>query len=416
MIQVILKYRSVFIRIGAMLIASLLIIALTEKTEENAEDKKLKNSEITLWYNDNRFDNYYAKMAEKYKKDTGITVHVKYISDLNYLEKIAENSAKQDENCEIPDIYMLNSQNLEAAYSYGIAGIVDDDKLNSKNYPDTALDAVRYHGHYVAYPLAYDTAFMVYNTAYMQQAPASFDDIINYAFSYDSTANPEIHYILKWNVRDLLYNYEFIGGSLEFGGKSGDDASILNIKNDYVKQSCMYYQNIAKVFSEDNSKSDFSWIVDSFSKGETVCAIMKSADLIRLNQLNETNKIAFKVCKMPSLNKELTTRALSETNTLVVNFMSDKEKQAEEFAKYLSYKKSDQIYSYIGLMPARTTKYKDENLKVIEQQYQESAQLPKLITSEDYFVRLQSTLNKIWNGEDINSSLDGLCQTYIDRE
>ena len=118
---------------------------------------------------------------------------------------------------------------------------------------------------------------------------------------------------------------------------------------------------------------------------------------------------------MPSLSKKLVTRPLSLTNVMVINLMSDKDGPAEKFAKYIAYEKSNLIISQTDLLPAKKTKYKDDNYKLIQQQYNDSAILPKMIITEDYFVRLQSTLNKIWNGEDVNSILDGLYQTYLER-
>lgn len=410
--RAILQWKSILVRVTVMFVISILIIFL-DKEVNPENDNRAQSKEITLWYNDIRYEKYFKTITKSFKEDTGITVKPQYISDVDYLEKIAEKSANERED--MPDIYLLNSQDLEAAYRYGIAKIEDNSIISNKNYPDTALRAVQYHGQTIAYPLSYDTVFMVYNTSYMKQAPATFDDIIDYASSYDSTLNTNIHYILKWNVKDLLYNYQFIGGYIQFGGDAGDDSKLINLNNQNVKQASSYYQNLSTIFTEDNSKDDFSWIVDSFTSGETVCALIRTEELKHLAQQNDKDEISFKVCKMPSLSKKLVTRPLSLTNVMVINLMSDKDGPAEKFAKYIAYEKSNLIISQTDLLPAKKTKYKDDNYKLIQQQYNDSAILPKMIITEDYFVRLQSTLNKIWNGEDVNSILDGLYQTYLER-
>ena len=82
--------------------------------------------------------------------------------------------------------------------------------LNTENFPQTALDAVTYQGHAVAYPLYFETSALVYNRTYLEQAaaeletdeasliPKTIDDIRNFADAYNAPETVESLELLAW--------------------------------------------------------------------------------------------------------------------------------------------------------------------------------------------------------------------------
>lgn len=85
--------------------------------------------------------------------------------------------------------------------------------LNTENFPQTALDAVTYQGHAVAYPLYFETSALVYNQTYLEQAaaeletdevsliPKTIDDIRNFADEYNAPETVES--VFRWDVSDF---------------------------------------------------------------------------------------------------------------------------------------------------------------------------------------------------------------------
>ena len=193
------KNKSAIIRTLTEIIVMVISVSIIILLAENGVSFKHKNKyrvdekELNIWYNDLKYETYFSKLSKEYEKDTGIKVNAAYMSDIDYLENINKANKKIDETLgEAPDIYLIDSEELEAAYRYGLAAENDNPIYNSDNYSETALNAITYKGKYVAYPLTFDTEFMIYNNEYFKSAPESFDSIVNYAKNFNSAENPDI--------------------------------------------------------------------------------------------------------------------------------------------------------------------------------------------------------------------------------
>lgn len=415
------KNKSAIIRTLTEIIVMVISVSIIILLAENGVSFKHKNKyrvdekELNIWYNDLKYETYFSKLSKEYEKDTGIKVNAAYMSDIDYLENINKANKKIDETLgEAPDIYLIDSEELEAAYRYGLAAENDNPIYNSDNYSETALNAITYKGKYVAYPLTFDTEFMIYNNEYFKSAPESFDSIVNYAKNFNSAENPDIKYIMYWNAEDIFHNYGFVGNYLNIGGVNGDDKSAVNINTDEVKKAFSYYTSLASVF-RIGIDEDYSRIPESFINGEIVCSIVTMNEFNNIKNAENPKGISYSACVLPALNEELSSKSLSCTETLVVNYMSDKEKMAKAFAEYATYKRVDMIYDNTGLLSARHTNYMNEFYSIIQEQYDKSCSLPKLMMTSDYFMQTQSVLNKAWQGEDVSEYLDKMNDTYTTR-
>lgn len=415
-----MKYmKNVLTEIVVMIISVSIIIFAAEKCESVSEDSYKKHNgiekELTVWYNDKNYDNYFNAIAKEYEKVTGIKIKSVYVSDVDYLENINKANKNTDDSLgDAPDVYLIDSDELEAAYGYGLAAVNNDTVYNESNYAKTALDAVTFKGKYVAYPFSFDTAFMIYNAAYFKDAPDDFQSIVMYAKNFDSAKNPDISHILYFNAEDVFHNLGFVGNYLNVGGTTGDDKTKININSDEVKSAFKAYTELSKVF-DVNILDDFSDISTEFMSGHIVCTIVNMEEFNQIRNYNNINGLVYKACMLPDISKDIKTKSVSCTDTFAVNYMSDKEQMAKDFAKYATYSRADMIYENTGYLPARNVNYMNEFYKVIKEQYDNSCSLPKLMVTNDYFIQLQSILNKAWQGEDISKNLDNMYEMYAVR-
>lgn len=151
-------------------------------------------------------------MALEYQDATGVRVVPVLKSGLEYLEAVNDASIAEES---MPDVYLISNDGLEKAYLAGLAVNVKDQNavLNTENFPQTALDAVTYQGHAVAYPLYFETSALVYNQTYLEQAaaeletdeasliPKTIDDIRNFADEYNAPETVES--VFRWDVSDF---------------------------------------------------------------------------------------------------------------------------------------------------------------------------------------------------------------------
>ena len=83
----------------AMVISVSIIILVADNSETfNRGEKETEDDGLTLWYNDQRYDDYFTSLATDYEKVKGIKVNVKYMSDIDYLENIGMDNVEKIEN------------------------------------------------------------------------------------------------------------------------------------------------------------------------------------------------------------------------------------------------------------------------------------------------------------------------------
>lgn len=401
--------------IALMFIMGMITVLFADWLTGDSDDKimtqgvmtpaEVNDNEVTVWYYNDEFTPFLEEAAVMYEKESGITLKCIKAEEENYLESVNNCNIS---NSDIPDIYIMNSSMLEKAV---LAGLTEEntkkDIFNNKIYSDTAISAVTYKGRMQAYPLNFDTSFMVYNTAYTNDAPATFDDIINFSNSVDEAISGQVENILLWDVKNLMYNYGFAGGYLEYGGKHGDDVSVKSFNNDKLVQAMAYYYNLNQIFSIDINTETYDDVITRFSQGKVVYAIIRTDGVKRIDETE--NHASYNLSVFPDLNSELVTKTLAVTNVAVVNPYSADCERAQKAAEYLSYNMADKMYEDTGKLSARKDiKYNNEQLGVILNQYDKSVNLPKLMEAGDFGAKLESVLSHIWQGADIGQSLSAL--------
>lgn len=385
------------------------------KTEKNPDSQASEKPYVTIWYSDETYRDYFEYATQQYETEYGIRINPVFVSAIDYLEQIyAANNSKSGE-VETPDIYLLDSTELEAAYGYGLADINEDDDYSEENYCDTALHAVTFHGKKVAYPLAFDTAFLIYNKKYFNQAPVTFDEISAYSDKFPHEENPNISKILDFNCKGLIYNYGFVGSYLEFAGADGDEESKIKLFNQQALEALVYYQGLIQKFGITQEAAAYTDYEQAFANESIACMIGTCSSIRQIDQYAEGKSLNYNVGLYPKLTASFDTCSLSITSTLVVNYLSGKKELAAEVARYLTLENTDLIYEKLQILPAKKTDTSDERYKQIYSQYEKSRALPKLMIANDYFMQLEIVLNKVLKGEDIASLLNELNTMYMIR-
>lgn len=407
---------KIFVEIIVMFAVSGIIILAADNHRPVvvSEDEKdnIDYSELTIWYNNKDYEKYLDCLAKEYHREKGIKLNIKYVSDIYYFDSINKaNNHTDDTYGSPPDVYMLSSEELEEAYGYGLASVNDSPLYNEENYSKTSLKAITYKGRYVAYPLAFDTAFMIYNTDYIPSAPNSINDILMYEENFKWEENPDISHVLYFNISDVLHTYAFAGKYINIGGENGDDSSIFTVDNENLSKSLSCYNSLSGRLRM-NLEEDFKELPNAFMEGKIICSIIDMKEFSEIRNMGNVREIKYNICEIPPFNEETDTKSLSYTQVMVVNYMSDKEDMAKELAEYASYYRTDLIYSNTGMLPARHIDYVDSFNETIQQQYDNSCILPKFRVTKDYYLQMQSLLNGAWKGNDIEEMIKNISETY----
>lgn len=417
---------------------------------------------VRLWYADDSLTEYLNQMAVNFYEEKDIRVEVKLVSGLEYLEQINHASLSEEENT--PDLFIVSNDSLEKAYLAGLAAPVQDSQsiLNSNNYPQTALNAVSYQDKIVGYPYYYETSALIYNKTYLEQIarkaveeelgiepqaseeeeteveqvtfvdpfegcddnvkeeamnkvetmiPSTIVDILTFADQYDAPEHVESFF--KWDVSDIFYNYFFIGNYISVGGDTGSDSTQINIYNSDAIASLKVYQELNQFFSIEASEVNYDSVVNEFAEGKIIFTIATSDILSKLQTAQEEGSFPYEygVAVIPDINKELSTKGMSVTETIAVNGYSENKEAANQFAAYLSYEHADTLYDRTHKIATnKNVSYENAWINVFNQEYEKSVPVPKMIETSNFWILLENSFTKVWSGENANTELKALSE------
>lgn len=447
-----MSFRSRFF--SAFLVAVMLCLVLYQglRMENGAGNQGIDvpggKETVHVWYTDEALTDYMNSRALNYMEEhEDVRIVPTLVSAVEYLETINKATMEQEV---YPDLFLLTNDSLEKAYMAGLATEITnpEQKVSSMNFPMTAIRAVTYDGKMVAYPFYYDTSIFLYNHTYLETmaktkaealasqaeadaaegeaaqeeaepavtvsgaddiVPQTFEEILAVADEYDAPEGVES--ILKWDVSDIFYNYFFAGNYMNIGGENGDDSTIVDVCNEQSVACMQMYQSLNQFFSIEADETDYNLVLDEFIQGKTLFTVATTDAIARLEQAKADGTFTWEygVTTMPDVNAELASKALSVTNTVVVNGFGQKKEIANDFASYLTCGVDASLYERTGkLAAASTVVYDNPKLAAAMDSYAESANLPKIMQASNFWVQLEVAYTGIWQGEDAQAKLQAL--------
>lgn len=444
-------------RILATVISLLMIvftlIAGRENTLEEVVAETTDNDSLIVWYTDDTLTDYLNKMAVEYHENMGVRVIPKLQPGQDYVESIYHASINEES---APDLYIIGSDVLEKATLSGCAVPIKDDRgiVCTDNFPEASIRAVTYHDNIVGYPLYFETTALIYNRTYLREmvtnmmiaekavaedgtednvsseseelasldaseveirtegcVPATFDELLTFADSYDAPAGVETFF--KWDVRDIFYNYFFVGDYIDIGGANGDDANIIDINNLDAIKALKVFQDMNQFFSFESADVTYKQVVQEFLEGKLIFATATTEIINTLNSAVESGEFEYEygIAMIPDINEDMLSRSLSVTTALAINGYSDKKDVANAFAQYLTVSHADNMYEATGKLPARSGVIdEDDPAYSFIEEYSYSSPMPKLMATSNCWLLMEGTFADVWSGADVSQCLKELSE------
>ena len=445
------RFRFLSILLCLMICLAALLGDIYPKYTKITEEETIyeEGTTITVWYTDPYLEEFIRNAAVVYEEQTGVKVIPSEVSGLEYLEYIQKSTIDNDNG---PDVYILNSDSLEKAYLSGLCATVKDpgQVLNNTYYPTTALNAISYNDHKLGYPLMYECSLFVYNktildavaeqynqdlidgknnTDYGEGAqpseseneggiegdtpefvtaddiiPKSIVGIIEFALKYNLTEGVESYF--KWCVSDVLYDYWFAGAYLDVGGVKGDERSEINLYSEESIYCLEVFQDFKQFFSMEIDETSYDDVLKEFEEGKALF-IVGDTDIIKELETSKKEEEGFKdeygVASIGMLNDNLQSKSLSITKLAAVNGFSENPEVAEDFAKFISFDYSENLYSRTGKMACRKQyEYAYPQMEDVMRTYENSVSLPKIVETSNFWVLVEMVYTKTWDGDNAN--------------
>lgn len=328
--------------------------------EENKKMSYYQTETLYLWYTDDCYTDFFTNAAvEFHDKNSDVRVIPTLVSSTEYLEHINEASVS---NGEFPDLFVLTNDSLEKAYLSGLASKTSDSKhiLNTDHFGEGALNAVKYNGESVAYPLTFETTVLLYNKTYLDEyvdkvnagevgdseggslmddegnvidvdsdpdfsaslvsledyIPKSFDDIISFSDYYE--AGDGVDAILEWDVSNIFFNYLFVGNYMVVGGDAGDDVNNLDINNENTLECAQVFKNLNQVFSIDAETTNYEKVLKDFLDGKTVYTFITSDAIATVDAAVEEMEEALRIAEATAVEQAAEGEEAAEVEMPVV--------------------------------------------------------------------------------------------------
>ena len=93
------------------------------ETGETAADEAYRSApaDLTLWYADDSYADFFTEAAVRYYAKTGKKVAVQYQDTIDYLGTIYDKTMQDDG---YPDVYLISGDSLAEAYLYGLVAVI----------------------------------------------------------------------------------------------------------------------------------------------------------------------------------------------------------------------------------------------------------------------------------------------------
>ena len=204
----------------------------------------LADTDLTVWYEDPSYEDFFEYAARQYFEQTGVKAAFKCQDTLDYIGMIYDNTMQGED---FPDVYLLNGDELEEAYLYGLA-MENEDGGSYEGASPKSVKASTYEDKMIGYPLSYDANVFVYQNGYFENQPESLQAIIDY--SNENEPGENVEYLLEWDVNDAFYDFPFVGNSVTFE-KTAPETMNVAYDEDLYQKDLEYFETILGSFSLD---------------------------------------------------------------------------------------------------------------------------------------------------------------------
>lgn len=353
--------------------------AVTTEVEESGYQRAA--TDLTFWYEDATYTEFFERTALDYYEKTGIKVSVQCKDTLDYIGEIYDETMKDGS---FPDVYLISGDNMEEAYLYGLVS-VNEKGFDGVNVAENAKYAATYGDKLLGYPLSYNTCVFIYQTDYFEVAPESLQSIIDY--SNENEPEENVEYLLEWDVNDAFYDFPFVSNSVTFE-KTEPEVLNVNYDEELYQKDLEYFEGILESFSVDAEKVSEESIVENFRSGRTLSAIIDTNSLYKLSDYG------YSLMKMPDLNEELPAYTCAITDMLLVNDFSKDQERAADFAYFASVAMADELHRLSGHYSVIPSENPDWVEQVAYDSYESAVAIPDSMDAKDFWVYLEETISK----------------------
>ncbi|MCD8501797.1 MAG: extracellular solute-binding protein [Bacillaceae bacterium] len=209
-----------------------------EKEESTTVDSSEpeKPEKLLIWEDQDKgiaLDKAIASFEEEY----GIAVEFVEVD----LAKMREQLRLDGPSGNGPDIYTIPHDNIGPSVTEGLIAPIEVDEEILTIFTDSSLEAMTYNGQLYGLPKTTETPVFIYNKAYMDEAPATLDEL--YEFAVEFTTGDKYGFLSLWDNYYFAHGILGAYGGYVFGEADGvPNREDIGLSNDGAVEGLEYIQ------------------------------------------------------------------------------------------------------------------------------------------------------------------------------
>ncbi|MBD2871285.1 sugar ABC transporter substrate-binding protein [Paenibacillus arenilitoris] len=315
------------------------------------------------------------------------------------------------------DVVVFPHDNLGRAITAGLVLPNDFYEEQSKTEnSEIAVNAVSYDGTLYGYPRSVETYALFYNKALIKEAPKTFDEIVEFAKTYNDPASNK--FALMWEIGNFYFNYPFISTGGYVYGDNGQNKDDIGLNNEGAVNGVKYYGSLKDGILPMNT-GDVTYDIKKglFTSGTLAMDINGPWTIGDYRNAG----IDFGVAPLPSINGQPAS-SFSGVKAWYVNSFSEYPQAARLFARFASTKEAQlKDFEITGAIPANTEAtndpavQNDEIVKGFVAQFNQSTPMPSIPEMANVWSPIAAAFSDVWNaGKDAKEALDNAVQQIKD--
>ncbi|WP_424767051.1 maltose ABC transporter substrate-binding protein [Paenibacillus sp. sgz302251] len=315
------------------------------------------------------------------------------------------------------DVILFPHDNLGKAVTAGL--ILPNDYYEEQSRAansEIAVNAVSYDGVLYGYPRSVETYALFYNKALIPEAPKTFDEIVEFAKTFNDPASNK--YALMWDVGNFYFSYPFISTGGYVYGDNGQNKDDIGLNTEGAIEGLTYYGSLKNSILPLNSGDINYDIKKGFFTGGTLAMDINGP--WTLGDYRAAG-LDFGVAPLPSINGQPAS-SFSGIKAWYVNRFSKYPNAARLFSYYASTKEAQlKNFEITGALPANIEAANDpkvqgdEIVKGFLEQFNQSTPMPSIPEMGNVWSPIGAAFADVWNsGKDAKEALDNAVQQIKD--
>lgn len=374
-------------------------------SEETPALEPEAGASLVIWEDKNQ-RNFIEAAAKDFEAKYGVTVKFEELAPPDQVTKLTTDGPAGL----AADVVVFPHDQIGRAAQAGLVlpNDVFQDETTSGNV-ENAVKAVTYDNVLYGYPYNVETYALFYNKKLIPEAPKTFDDIINFAKTFNDPKNNK--YTLMWELQQFYYDYAFLAsnGGYMFGNNNTNKEDI-GLNNDGAVEGGKFLQTLKSSLLPIKTGDVNYDIKKGLFTGGTLAMDINGPWTISDYR---TAGVDFGVAPLPSINGKPMT-SFSGVKAYYVNAFTKYPNASKMLAEYLSSKESQlKNFELNGILPsnkeaAADSKVTDDPItKAFLEQFNNSTPMPSIPEMGSVWGPITSSIAEIWDGgKDVKASLD----------